>query len=428
MLELGYINEEEKQKYCIKLTKAMYGNIDAPLCWMRTFTKYLTEVVKLKQCKSDPCIFTKKNDKGRIVLILGIYVDDTVITGTKNEVLKTYQLIQLKFIIDILGDLNKHLGIWWKWKREQNGELCMIATMPHMTEDIIKSFTEATGKAPKKALTPGYPGTVLKKYEGTPKLHEQYRSIVGKILYLMTKVGPDLSNAARELSAHLSSPGEEHWKALERCVGYLLTREDVGLTLRCPNNLRSISYTDSDYATDGTDRKSISGRINTVGGMITNWSSKKQGTVSLSSTEAEYQALSECAQEAMFTKSLVEEITGIKTPSALIYEDNLGAMFLAKNAQVSGRTKHIDVRHHFIRDLIREKSLELKFVKSENNPADIMTKNTNRELFLLHQHQLLTGTLPCWREDVNSDRISNKTIDFTINNNEEQESNNNLSE
>jgi hypothetical protein len=219
----------------------------------------------------------------------------------------------------------------------------------------------------------------------------------------MTKIGPDLSNAARELSAHLSSPGEEHWKALERCVGYMSTKNDHGLILREPKSLRSISYTDSDYATDSADRKSISGRINTVGGMITNWSSKKQGTVSLSSTEAEYQALSECAQEAMFTKSLVEEITGLITEPALIYEDNLGALFLAKNAQVSGRTKHIDVRHHYIRDLIKDKKLELKFIKSEDNPADIMTKNTNRDLFWKHQHNILTGHLPCWREDVNSD-------------------------
>jgi hypothetical protein len=125
----------------------------------------------------------------------------------------------------------------------------------------------------------------------------------------------------------------------------------------------------------------------------------------LSSTEAEYQALSECAQEAIFTQNLIQEITGIKPPPALIYEDNLGAMFLAKNAQVSARTKHIDVRHHYIRDLIKEKKLELKFVKSEDNPADIMTKNTNRDLFQKHQYQIVSGHLPCWREDVNSGGI-----------------------
>jgi hypothetical protein len=101
---------------------------------------------------------------------------------------------------------------------------------------------------------------------------------------------------------------------------------------------------------------------------------------------------------------LIEEITGEMNGPAIIFEDNLGAIFLAKNAQVSARTKHIDVRHHFIRDLIKEKQLTIKFVKSEDNPADIMTKNTNRDLFQKHSKNITHGTLPCWREDVNSDQ------------------------
>jgi hypothetical protein len=280
--------------------------------------------------------------------MLAVYVDDTIITGNRKEVQKAYQLIQLKYVIDILGKLSKHLGIWWKWIEDKNGNICLKATMPHMIEEVVKSFTEAKGKSPKKSSTPGYPGKYLQKNEGDTIDLDPYRSIVGKIIYYMTKIGPDLSNAVRDLSAHLSNPGEEHWKSLERCVGYLSDHEDRGLILKRPKSLQCISYTDSDYAKDEKDRKSISGRINTVGGMITSWSSKKQSTVSLSSTEAEYQALSECAQEAMFTRNLITEITGETQPPAIIYEDNLGAIFLSKNSQVSARTKHIDVRHHFI--------------------------------------------------------------------------------
>jgi hypothetical protein len=114
--------------------------------------------------------------------------------------------------------------------------------------------------------------------------------------------------------------------------------------------LQSISDCDSDYAKDENDKRSVSGRINTLGGMSNNWTSKKQHTVSLSSSEAEYQALSECVQEAVFTQNLVEELTGQRKP-AIIYEDNLGTIFLVKNQQVSVRTKHIDIRHHFMRDL-----------------------------------------------------------------------------
>jgi hypothetical protein len=115
----------------------------------------------------------------------------------------------------------------------------------------------------------------------------------------------------------------------EICRGYLTCQGTQALCLRNPRELRSISDCDSDYAKDENDRRSISGRINTLGGMTTNWMSKKLQTVLLSSSEAEYQALSECVQEAVFTQNLVTELTGVRKP-AIIYVDNLGAIFLEK--------------------------------------------------------------------------------------------------
>jgi hypothetical protein len=207
---------------------------------------------------------------------------------------------------------------------------------------------------------------------------------------------------ARELATHLSNPGKEHWKALERCVGYLSVHDNQGMIFRCPRNLQSISLCDSDYANDKKDRKSISERINTLGGMITNWTSKKQATPALSSTEAEYKAISECAQESLFTCSLLLELTK-KATITIIYEDNLGAIFLAKNQQVSARTKHIDICHHYVRDLLEKKLLELRFQKSENNSSDIMTKNKTREIFEKHTTKIHDVTLDCWKEDVKTD-------------------------
>jgi hypothetical protein len=185
-------------------------------------------------------------------------------------------------------------------------------------------------------------------------------------------------------------------------VGYVRQNVHEGLIFRAPRELRSISDCDSDYAKDEGDRRSISGRINTLGGMITNWSSKKQATVSLSSTEAEYQALSDCAQESVFTRSLINEITRVQH-TAVIYEDNLGAIYLVKNQQVSSRTKHIDVRHHYLRDLHNDKVIEVRFKRSEDNSADIMTKNTSKELFEKHTTAIRNGNLTCWKEDVKSD-------------------------
>ena len=216
----------------------------------------------------------------------------------------------------------------------------------------------------------------------------------------MTKVASELANACRELSSHMSNPGPEHWKAIERMAGYLKGRKNKYLTFRAPSVLTPISYCDSNYATDPDDRKSISGMIHTIGGTIVNWSSKKQATVTLSSTEAEYIALSDCSKETKFEWMLLKELTGVENP-AVIYEDNTGAIFLVKNQQVGARTKHIDVRHHFIRGQIKQGTLEIKFIRSENNPSDIMTKNAAATIFDRHARALQTGTIERWREDDN---------------------------
>jgi hypothetical protein len=122
----------------------------------------------------------------------------------------------------------------------------------------------------------------------------------------------------------------------------------------------------------------------------------------LNITEAESIAASECVQEAILTLSLIKKLTGELRP-ALVYVDNLGAIFLLKNQQVSARTKHIDVRHHFTRNLIKTGRLERGFKRSENNSANIMTKNLPGDLHQKHEDVIREGTMTCWREDVKSD-------------------------
>jgi hypothetical protein len=137
--------------------------------------------------------------------------------------------------------------------------------------------------------------------------------------------------------------------------------------------------------------------------MTTNWTSKKQQIILLSSLEAEYQALSECVQEPVFTPNLLMELTGEKKP-AIIYEDNLGAIFLVQNQQVSARTKHIDIRHHYMREMQAKKDLDVRFKRSGENSADIMTKNTTRYIHEKHTKNIRNRTLAFWKEDVTQDR------------------------
>jgi hypothetical protein len=126
----------------------------------------------------------------------------------------------------------------------------------------------------KKYSTPATPGTTLKKNDGEIIQESDYRSVVGKALYLTTKVVQELCNACRELSTHLSSPSIDHWKELGRLVGYLKHRKQDGIMYRTPSELRSISFSDSDYAKCEETQRSVSGRVNTLGSMLTNMTSK----------------------------------------------------------------------------------------------------------------------------------------------------------
>ena len=178
----------------------------------------------------------------------------------------------------------------------------------------------------------------------------------------------------------MANPGEEQWKAMRRVVGYLNGKKLHGHIMRRPNSLQAVQYCDASYATDPIARRSISGMIGTLGGMIVSWSSRTQKITTLSSTESEYIALDKCGQELKFICMFLQEV-GVGEIPGIIFEDNEGAIFLAKNSQVGMRTKHIDVKYHYIRDLMQNKYLEIMYVKSEDNYADLMTKNVGRETY-----------------------------------------------
>jgi hypothetical protein len=277
------------------------------------------------------------------------------------------------------------------------------ATMPKLIEEIKEAFVQATGKQPKAAKSPGAPNAVLEKHEGDPVKLNAYRSITGKLLYYATKIGPDLSNAVRELASHLSSPGEAHWKALERCVGYLCSQEPKkqGMIYRRPKELRVVCYADADYAKCPSTRRSISGGLCTVGGTVTAWFSRKQPTVALSSSEAEYISYATCCQETMFQNMMLEELLGYQTPTATIYEDNQGCIFLVKNQSTGQRTKHVEVKLHFSREQYEMQRIEPVFCRSEEQYADGMTKNQAIALFLQHMNDIKEGKLviPCYSVD-----------------------------
>jgi hypothetical protein len=156
--------------------------------------------------------------------------------------------------------------------------------------------------------------------------------------------------------------------------------------------LRALSYVDSKYATDKEDQRSVSGGIHTVRGTIINWMSKTQASVTLSTMEAEYASLAAGATQVKFVQQLLQEIADCETPG-IILEDNTGAIFLVKNQQVESRTKHIDIRHHYIQEMREQGEVDVLFVRLEKNSSDIFSKNVPEKLLVEHGTRIRNGNL-----------------------------------
>ena len=353
----------------------------------------------LKQMKTDPCVFYREDENGKIVLILGSHVDDTIIGGWKSEIDKFMDEFETYLKIDRLGRLIKHLGVWYEWCIDDNDEIFLKASMEKMRKDIVTKYEKATGMEARRYQSPGAPGSVLTKNEGEPIKLTEFRSILGSLLYFMTKIGPCLSNATRELSSHMSNPDQVHWDAMGRVVGFLKSYEKFALVYRAPEELRGISISDATYASDPESRVSITGGIDTYGGMLIETTSKKQSIVTLSSAEAELVAYTNRCQSVLFIRHFHEELFG-SCPPSVIFEDNQGCIYLVKNQKVGGRTKHIQVRNLFVRDLYADRSVIPAFCRSEECIADMCTKNQVEKLFCEHARVIMNGLLPYRREDV----------------------------
>ncbi|CDO76033.1 hypothetical protein BN946_scf184818.g1 [Trametes cinnabarina] len=219
-----------------------------------------------------------------------------------------------------------------------------------------------------------------------------YQSALGALMYAMLGSRPDIAFAVGTLSKHASTPGTEHWNALMRVFRYLRGTSGLRLTYGkdlkplCEHGLTVVGYSDADWAGDRNDRRSTSAYVFKLGGGAISWCSRKQQSIAQSSTEAEYVALALAAKEGLWLSTLLSDLDSpvfhalssrLQVP--LILVDNQSAMALAKNSSFHDRTKHIAVRHHFIRDELERGTLTVEYVPTGDQVADVLTKSLARE-------------------------------------------------
>lgn len=226
--------------------------------------------------------------------------------------------------------------------------------------------------------SPMTPNTYL--VPGTPEERKEfldlgvsYRRAVGKLMYLNNATRPDLSFVVSQLSQHLNNPSIQHWIAFKRVLRFLKGSQSLSLVLG-GTDLSLNAYADADFAACPITRRSTGGYVTRLGGSTVNWNSKKQDTVATSTTEAEYRSAYEGGQDIIWLNNLINGM-GIKQKEPPSFKlDNQEAIALSKNEKFKRRTKHVDVKYHWLRELAAKKELIIRYIPTNDMIADVMTK------------------------------------------------------
>ena len=380
---------------CLYLLKTTYGLTQASRAYFRFSTTILKDI-GFEGGDADPCMLHWKSKYGMVYI--GLYVDDCLCIGqTEALELLEEEMIKRKLTLKTDKTLKDYLSCEINFNEDKTKA---VLRQPHLIKTLEEDFGEMV-KGMANYRTPGTPGKGLIRGNATVDVskekHKVYRSGTGKLLYLVKHTRPDIANAVRELSKMLDATTELAFKEMKRLIKYVLDTKEYGLKIEPKigskeNMWQVIGYSDSDFAGDRETRKSVGGFIIYLCGVPISWRSKSQQTISLSSTEAEWIALSETAKEVLFIAQILKSMgVEIEYPMT-IYVDNLAAIFMANNVTTSQRTRHVDIRTKFVTHFRENGILKIILVKGVDNESDIMTKNVKGELHDKHVPKLMTTT------------------------------------
>lgn len=373
---------KDKTKVC-KLIKSLYGLKQASRVWYQRFDEFITRG-GFRRCEADHCLYTKFED-GNIQYIL-IFVDDMIIISNDMDIItSTKRTFAKEFEMTDIDKVESYLGIHIQQNKEDE---TISLGQPQYMKTILSKFNMEKCKP---ASTPMEVGLHLQVTADSMsnQNNQPYRQLVGCLIHATQTTRPDLCASTFYLSRFQHCYTAEHFNHAKRVLRYIQATKDLKLVYRRDDNSDAlVGYSDSDWAGDKNDRKSTSGYVFKVFGNTVSWGSRKQTTVSLSSTEAEYIALTEAVCEAKWLRSLLREM-GIQCNEATtIFEDNQSCISVAEEPREHKRMKHIDVKYSFIRDAIGNKEVTVEYIPSSEQTADIMTKSLGRTLFEKHRNKL----------------------------------------
>ncbi|XP_019166904.1 PREDICTED: uncharacterized protein LOC109162676 [Ipomoea nil] len=354
----------EKPNQVCKLLRSLYGLKQASRQWNAKLTSALLHA-GFKQSAADPSLFTRGTGSSYIALL--VYVDDILLASSELTLIQELKdLLNETFKIKDLGVLGYFLGI--EAKVSSAGlNLCQRKYVLDILNDT--GFIDC-----KPVTTPMVPGSHLLQGDGVPLSDPGiYRRLIGRLLYL-TATRPDITYAVHRLSQFVSSPTDKHMAAAHRILRYIKGSPGQGLFYPVANTLTLKAFSDSDWASCADTRKSVTGYCIFLGTSLISWRSKKQATVSKSSSEAEYRALATTVCELQWLTSLLQDLHVAVDDPATVFCDNKSAIANAENHVFHERTKHIEIDCHVVRERITQGLIKLLSVSTLNQVADGFTK------------------------------------------------------
>ncbi|MBW0548305.1 hypothetical protein O181_088020 [Austropuccinia psidii MF-1] len=363
--------DANKQTHCLKLNKAIYGVKQAPLAWYKCLNDWLISV-KFEPCILDPCVFHRLLDPP---IWLYLHVDSIGIFS-KNVMLFKKE-IATRFEIKDLGEADLMLGV-----RIEHGNNAITLDQQHFTESLLNQYGMTNCKP---ASTPLVPNDHLSPATDEEKakfevLGVNFCSAVGSINYLRSATRPDLSFAVSTLSQYLENPGICHWQAFQHVLRYLKGTQDVGITYHKGEISGIVSWSNADWGNCRATCQSVSGFLTTFNGCLILWKTRKQSSVSTSTSEAEYKALCDLTSELLWLKQWCVEarLFACELPIT-VWDDNQNCINTANsdcnfnNKQM----KHVDIQLHFIKEVVKSSVISLKYTPSSEMMAEFLTKSVN---------------------------------------------------
>lgn len=363
-----------------KLQKSLYGLKQAPRAWNACFTNFLKHY-GLEPIKSDPCIMIRKDTES--TLIIGLYVDDGLICcKDKNTLDDILSNLKSRFDISIM-DPQCFLGLQLTRNREDKSI--------HINQEFyIKKVIERFQMNNANGISTPFDSNLKLSKDGTDdgEDHETirvpYRQAIGSLMYAMVGCRPDIAYSVNFLAKFSEQPKSSHWNAIKRILRYLIDTKDYGLRYSgsCEYPSELVCYVDSDFAGDIDTRRSTAGYLLMYNGSPLFWKSTRQQTVAMSTTEAEFVAVSLAVRDILWLRQALNELGQEQLGPTEVFVDNQSALKLIANNQIHSRTKHIDVKHMFIREKQANGEIDCIYKNTDEQIADICTKALAKDRYI----------------------------------------------